>query len=295
MNIHSPELSRNLGFISEAEQQRLIDSTVAIAGAGGDGGMLALQLARMGVGNIRLADPDPFEAENINRQACATVDTIDQNKAEAVGHYISRINPDINVSVYDQGINRDNVEQFVSGASLLIDETEFSIHALGVMLARSARKENIPNLMAMNIGFGTTVTTFHPKGKTFESNLGLDEEATLDEIADQEVSLESWLAYVPPYVDLDVFKKVASGEKSAPSIAPGVNIASALGSTQSFLNLVQGLGNNRPDPVYAPRVMMMDAMSGESRVIKRPKVSSKIYLARLAFNNFRKNVPKASY
>lgn len=295
MKAQSAEFSRNLGFISEIEQERLINSTVAIAGAGGDGGMLAIQMARMGVGNIRLADPDPFEAENINRQARATSNTIGKNKALVIGEYVTEINPSINVSVCQDGINRENATDFVRGADLLIDETEFSIHSLGVCLARRAREERIPNLMAMNLGFGTTVTTYHPKGKTLEDSLGLDKEASLDKIEETEVPLERWLAYIPPYVDIEVFEKVAKGEKSAPSIAPGVNLASALGATQAFLNLVEGIENNRPKPVYAPNVLMMDVMTGESKLIKRPRLSSRIYLARLAINNLRKVVPKASY
>lgn len=70
---HAPEFERNLGFLTLEEQERINNSVVAIAGAGGDGGLLALQFARLGVGEIRLADPDPFEAENINRQALSLI------------------------------------------------------------------------------------------------------------------------------------------------------------------------------------------------------------------------------
>lgn len=289
------EYTRNLGFISEAEQTRLNNSSVAIAGAGGDGGMLAIQLARLGVGEIRLADPESFDLENINRQARATTKTIGLNKAVTVGEYITEINPEIKVTIFEDGITHENVDDFVEGTNLVIDETEFTLHALGTALARSARLKNIPNLMATNIGFGATVTTFHPQGKTYERILGLDEEAPIDEIAQQEVSIERWLPYVPSYGDLDVLAAVASGEKSAPSIAPGVNLASSIGATQSFLNLVHDLGNNRPKPVYAPSFMAMDAMNGESRIIKYPRLSTKLQLARLAFKNFTKQVPKASY
>jgi tRNA A37 threonylcarbamoyladenosine dehydratase len=94
---YSERFERNLGFLSSKEQSILENSSVAIAGAGGDGGMIALQLARMGVGEIRLADPDPFGVENINRQAVCTDLTIGQNKAEAVGAYIQAINPNLSV------------------------------------------------------------------------------------------------------------------------------------------------------------------------------------------------------
>lgn len=287
--------SRNLGFISEAEQQRLIDSTVAIAGAGGDGGALAIQLARIGVGNIKLADPELFEEENINRQARATASTINHNKAEVIGEYINEINPDIEVSVYNQGINQDNVAEFVTDANLLIDETEFTLHAIGVALARQARLKNIPNLMAMNIGFGTTVTTYHPQGRTLEKTLGLNETDSIDQISQQNVPLSKWLPYIPSYGDMEVFKSVAAGHKSAPSIAPGIAIASAVGASQAFLNLVQEVGNKRPRPVYAPKVIVMDAMSGESKLVKQSALSFNVHLAKMAVRSLAHRNPQASY
>ena len=113
---------RNLGFMSEIEQEKLHESSVAIAGAGGDGGMLAVELARMGVGEIRLADPDTFETENINRQAVCTDETIGVNKSEAVGDYIQKINPDAKVIVQSRGITPDNVGEFVEGIVAVVGE-----------------------------------------------------------------------------------------------------------------------------------------------------------------------------
>lgn len=293
MNALAPEFSRNLGFISVAEQEALNNSAVAIAGAGGDGGMLAIQLARMGVGELRLADPDPFEVENLNRQAACTQNTVNTNKAVAVGDYVGEINPDIKVITYTDGVTPDNVEAFIEGSDLLIDETEFTMHELGVMLARQAREAGIPNLMAMNVGFGTTVTTFNPRGKSFEKVLGLSEEASLDEIAEAEVPLTRWLPYLPPYVDLDVFAKVAGGEKSAPSVAPGVALAAGTAAVQAFLSLVDG--NNRPKPIYAPKSLVIDAMAGEMKTVRFPQVGFYQSFLRVLLRNKLGLIPKADY
>lgn len=295
LNPHNPEFERNLGFFSVEEQAKLNNSTVAIAGAGGDGGMLAVQLARLGVGHLKLADPDPFEIENINRQAVCTTETVGINKAIAVGDYISRINPAIKVEIIDDGVQEHNVEAFVQDADLVIDETEFTIHAIGVMLARASRKYKVPNLMAMNIGFGTTVTAFHPeKGMTFEGMLGLSETASIEEISQQEPEISRWLPYIPPYADFDVFKKVASGEKSAPSVAPGVALAAGVASVQATLHLLDR-NNNRPEPIYAPKVLMMDAMTGQSNIIKLGKRTHTMSALRMVINNKLGRVPKASY
>jgi molybdopterin/thiamine biosynthesis adenylyltransferase len=49
-------------------QEKLVKAVVGIAGAGGLGSNLAVQLARMGVRHIKIGDPDHFEESNINRQ-----------------------------------------------------------------------------------------------------------------------------------------------------------------------------------------------------------------------------------
>lgn len=295
LHAKSPEFSRNLGFFSEEEQQFLNESAVAIAGAGGDGGMLAVQLARLGVGELRLADPDPFEAENINRQACCTTETLGVNKAQAVGDYIKAINPNIKVVVEPRGIQPETIDEFMDAADLLIDETEFTMHALGVSLARKARDLNTPNLMVMNIGFGATATTFHPQGETFEQMLGISEDMPLSEVAEQEIGLDRWLPYLAPYIDLDMFAKVASGEKSAPSLAPGVALAASVGAVQATLNLLEKIDNNRPFPVYFSGVIAMDAYTRESRVIDDPIAAHQEYLQQIFVANEAGKVPKVSY
>jgi molybdopterin/thiamine biosynthesis adenylyltransferase len=74
---------RNMKTLSEADQIRLLESTVCIVGMGGLGGLVTETLARMGVGRFRLVDGDVFEAHNLNRQLFSGVDLIGMSKVEA--------------------------------------------------------------------------------------------------------------------------------------------------------------------------------------------------------------------
>lgn len=288
--------SRNIGWLNPDEQAILGRSVVAIAGAGGDGGELAVQLARLGVGEIRLADPDEFEIENLNRQACCTVDTVGTNKALAVGTYLQAINPDIKVTVYTDGVTARNVEHFMAGADLVIDETEFTLHAIGVMIARQARKQGIPDLMTLNVGFGSHTTTYNPRGRTLEATLGLSETASLEEIAAAEVPLTRWLATLPEYAHLDVFKRVASDKAGdhldVPTVSPGVASAASTAAVQAVLSLLNG-ANKRPKPVYAPNVIVNDVMSLETRVIRHSRFSTMWGLLRMATRTWLRRNPRA--
>ena len=72
--------SRNIGWVTEAEQARLQNTQVAIGGLGGVGGVHLLTLARLGVGKFSIADFDVFDIVNFNRQVGALVSTIGQSK-----------------------------------------------------------------------------------------------------------------------------------------------------------------------------------------------------------------------
>ncbi len=85
--------SRNLDAISEVEQQRLHNATVAVIGCGGLGGFVIEELARLGVGRMLLCDPDTFSPSNRNRQLLALAETIGQSKARVAARRIRSIHP----------------------------------------------------------------------------------------------------------------------------------------------------------------------------------------------------------
>ncbi|MEG2730919.1 HesA/MoeB/ThiF family protein, partial [Brevundimonas sp.] len=91
--------TRNIGFISEAEQARLKGGAVFVAGVGGMGGAAVQMLVRAGVGKIAIADLDTFEVSNLNRQLFAFTDTVDRLKAEVTAEGLKRINPDLELVV----------------------------------------------------------------------------------------------------------------------------------------------------------------------------------------------------
>jgi hypothetical protein len=162
------------------------------------------------------------------------------------------------------------------------------------MLARESRKREIPVMTALNIGFGAMVTTFRPHGVTIEKILGFRNDEPLDEISEKPVPLSRWLPFLPGYIDLSVFDKVAKGERSAPSIAPGVAMAASLGATQAFLNIMRR-ENRRPSPVYARDVLISDSMSGDNKRVRFNRASHYRHMASLLARNVLNKNPKTSY
>lgn len=297
-NISKKEYSRNYGFWNEEEQRLLSKSKVAIAGVGGDGFQLGYKLAMMGVGKFTIADPEVFEEENSNRVIGATSSHLGRNKAEVFRDMVADMRPGATVDIYTEGITQDNLTEFTDGADLVIDETELTKLELGTMLAREARRKVIPDLLVMNIGFAAVATSFGPyRGhKTFEDIMGIPKGAPLDEVADMKVDFSRCLPYIPDYGDLRTLEAVKAGA-DLPSISPGVDVASALGSTEAFLHIVSASkkGNNRRQPTWAPRFRYMDSYNGESGVTMTPRLSYYLGLLAVAGRSVFDLNPKASY
>lgn len=298
--ISSPEFSRNYGFWSEPEQQALMSASVAIAGVGGDGFQLGLKLARMGVSRFSIADPEVFEPENVNRVEGASTSTFGRRKAEVFRDRVLDINPDAEVEVFFDGVTPDNVEAFMRGASLVLDESELTKPEIGSLIARRARAQGIPDLLVMNVGFAAQVTSFAPRSSwTFERFMGFSSDAPLDEIAEAGVDLSRCLPYIPGYTDLRSLQAVMGSDDAAPaplpSISIGVDAASAIGTAQAFLHLTAGISNRRRSPIWAPRVAYTDAYLLRTRVLRAGRAS---HLRHLMFAAARQQLgfnPRAEY
>lgn len=257
-----PEFRRNLGFWRRSEQQLLQDSTIAIAGAGGDGFDLAVALVMMaGPKEVRIADPEIFEPENSNRVAWANTDTYGRLKVDALRETIAKIRPGTRVVAFPEGVTVDNADEFVAGADLVLDESELRYLHVGTALARAARRHGIPNLLVMNIGFGAIATSFAPDSRhTFEKMMGLPADITLAEAATREADLSRCVPYVPSYGDLATFRATVAGAP-LPSVVQGVKAAVSLGATEALLHLTRRDGNRRRSPVFAPHWAYSDPMT----------------------------------
>ena len=292
----APEFRRNLGFLRFSEQELLQDSTIAVAGAGGDGFDLTLALVMLaGPKEVRIADPETFVPENSNRVAWATTDTYGRLKVDALRDAIEKIRPGTRVVAYPDGITVDNADEFVAGADLVLDESELRYLHVGTALARAARRHRVPNLLVMNIGFGAVATSFAPQSRyTFERMMGLPDDISLHEAATRTADLSRCVPYVPPYADLGTFRATVAGAP-LPSVVQGVKAAVSLGATEALLHLTRSDGNRRRMPVVAPRWAYCDPMTLASGRTRFARAHHWAGLAVVAGRSFLGLNPRASY
>ncbi len=93
---------------------------VGIAGAGGIGSNVAVNLVRSGVTNIKIVDFDTIEQSNLNRQFYFS-DQIGHFKVEALQENLSRINPDVTVEAEPVRIDASNIGTIFNDCDRLVE------------------------------------------------------------------------------------------------------------------------------------------------------------------------------
>ena len=166
---------RNIGLLSESEQEQVRSSRVALAGLGGVGGAHLETLARMGIGAFHLADPDHYELANINRQLGAQQSSFGRSKAAVQRDVLEAINPEADVQVFDEGVHPDNMEAFLKDVDVVVDGIEFFCFEARAQMHAAAREAGIPVVIAGPIGYGACLFIFRPNDISFEQYFRWDQ------------------------------------------------------------------------------------------------------------------------
>lgn len=249
--------SRNIGFLTESEQAKLQSSTVAIAGMGGVGGLLAERLIRLGVGHLKIIDPEDFEPSNLNRQFCSSVLNLGQSKAEVVFTQIKDINPQATISYGKTGIKtQDDASLFVSDCDLVIDEMDFGLFRESVFLQRAARQRGIYYMFTSAVGFGALILIFDPNGLTLEEYNKIDPNVDLNDVEEPSVPLERVCPIIPSYaasMPTEIVQEILTAVRPAPTTSIGVGLASLLAATEATNILLR-----KRDIATAPQYTWVD-------------------------------------
>lgn len=257
--------SRNIGILTESEQDKLRDSTIAIAGAGGVGGLLAERLVRLGVGHLKIIDPEAFEESNLNRQFSSSMLNLGKNKAEAVFMQIKDINPEANIYYNKSSIKTESdAHLLVQDCDLVIDEMDFGLFKESILLQRAARQRGVYYIFTSAIGFGALIAIFDPEGCTLEEYNKLPRDIDLNDVDQLTVPLDRICPVIPSYFTgdimqeqemVDVMQEIVSGKRPGPTISIGVGLASILAANEA-VNIIL----RRRDIATAPKYTYIDLL-----------------------------------
>lgn len=248
---------RNYGLLTEAEMERVRNVRIGLGGVGGCGSNDLLALARMGFERFVIADPDTFEAANLNRQAGATVRTIGHPKVDVMTQMVLDINPGANITTIADGISEKTIEGFVEMTDIGINAIDFfradlypafhdSYHACG--------KYSIVG--ASPFAFGAAMTVVGPGSPSFSEFFGVAEGESAEQILPKFVAGMTPQRYAAEYLPAGVNEiRSPLRETRISSSAAALQLCTAL-TVAEILFIV----TERRAPTLAPKVLQVDLL-----------------------------------
>ena len=142
-------------------QQRLLDATALIVGAGGLGSPAALYLAAAGVGTILLADGDTVDASNLQRQILHREHAIGTPKVESGRQTLASLNPEVQVIPIAERLADEALAAAVSRSQVVLDCSDnfATRHAVN----RACFAAGVPLVSGAAIRFDGQLAVFDPR------------------------------------------------------------------------------------------------------------------------------------
>ena len=228
--------SRNIGWISEAEQSALRRKRIAIAGMGGVGGFHLLALARLGIGNFNIADLDVFEIENFNRQVGASMSSIGRAKVDILTGMTLDINPQIDLKLFSQGIDANNLDDFFRGVDLYVDGLDFFAFEAREKAFAYCAAHGIPAVTVAPLGISAALLNFLPGRMTFEEYFQIAGCQELGKAVRFLVGLAPALLHRHYLADKS---RVSLQEKRGPSTIMACQFCAGVAASEAFKILIQ--------------------------------------------------------
>jgi len=254
--------SRNIGWVTPEEQATLRGKRVAIAGGGGVGGVHLLTLARLGISSFHIADFDTFDIVNFNRQVGAMMSTVGEPKADVLARMAKDINPEIDIKIFSDGINTENLPEFLDGVDLYVDALDFFAFDMRQQTFALCARLGIPATTAAPLGMGAALLNFMPGKMTFEEYFQWGDLPEVDKAVRFVVGLAPAGLHRPYLV---VPSAVNFNERRGPSTFMACQLCAGIVATEA-LKILLGRG----DVLAAPHGMQFDAYRNKLARTWRP-------------------------
>ena len=110
--------------VGGAGQQKMLEARILLLGAGGLGSPAAYYLAAAGIGNLGIVDFDQVDLSNLQRQIIHSTERIGMLKTESAKKTIQALNPDVNVTLYNEKIDSSNILSIIKDYDYVVDGSD---------------------------------------------------------------------------------------------------------------------------------------------------------------------------
>ncbi len=105
-------------------QKKICSTSVLCIGAGGLGSPIAMYLAAAGIGKLGILDFDAVDFSNLQRQILHGTEDVGRPKTQSASETIARINPNVEVAVYNTRITSENAFEIIQPYDIVVDGTD---------------------------------------------------------------------------------------------------------------------------------------------------------------------------
>lgn len=142
-------------------QQRLLDATALVVGAGGLGCPAALYLASAGLGRLLIADDDTVDLTNLQRQVLHREASIGLPKVESARRALAEANPRVELVPLQARLAGDTLADAVRRADVVLDCTDnfATRHAIN----RACFAAGVPLVSGSALRFEGQLAVFDPR------------------------------------------------------------------------------------------------------------------------------------
>lgn len=226
---------RNRYKLTEEEQERLKVKKIGVIGLSvGQSAAIGIAQERL-CGELRIADFDNLELSNLNRIR-TSVTNLGVKKTTILSREIAELDPFIKVVVFDEGINKSNIDAFLfDGGSLDLIVEECDSLDVKILVREKAKLNSIPVVMDTSDRGLLDIERFDLDSK-YPILHGLIEEDVSSDYLSTLRSSEDKLPYLLPILDVEglSYRFRASGLQVGktittwPQLASDVNLGGAL-------------------------------------------------------------------
>jgi molybdopterin/thiamine biosynthesis adenylyltransferase len=259
---YSLAFSRNIGWITEAEQVLLGNKKIAIAGLGGVGGSHLITLTRLGVQNFNISDLDVFELANFNRQTGASISHLNQSKIEVMKSMALDINPGLGIKLFPNGVNEENIDEFLDDVDLYVDGLDFFAIKARRIVFNACEKKGIPAITAAPLGMGVSFLSFMPGKMTFEEYFKWEGQSEVEQL------LRFFLGLSPVGLQMTYLaddSRLDLANHKGPSTPMACDFCAGMVGTNALKILL-----NRGQVIAAPKGVHFDAYRNKFLITWRP-------------------------
>jgi adenylyltransferase/sulfurtransferase len=105
-------------------QKKICSASVLCIGAGGLGSPIAMYLAAAGIGKLGILDFDSVDFSNLQRQIVHGTEDVGRPKTQSAKETINRINPNVEVVIYNTRISSENALDIIRPYDIVVDGTD---------------------------------------------------------------------------------------------------------------------------------------------------------------------------